>query len=502
MMRKALVCLILLGCAISFSGQTDTKALLSAFQRSIDEGRFEVERDLFKYVLANPSDADGFSLLAKLRVRQDRLAEARSLASKALSLDPASVSARLTLAQVSFLLGEASESRRLLEPIDESAIQGDAVRLELARGLSQIGECPRALIVLEKLPLKIRNGRALPVRGSCYLESGDRRRLMALIPLARVVAKQDAKGSTEFADVLIRGGLAKDAVGVLRIASVADPTNVAVLLLLAKAEVVLRNFANARAYLARAEKLRPDSAELYFVLSLVESEQNILASAYEALEKSLSINSNDPKVLGQYILIAINVGQAGRAVRAAEKLLGLQAGNSEAFYLHGIAALQNKELQTAEASLSKFMDSRPNDERGCIALGLTYAGRPEKLEAARSQLRKCQEIHPKSVEAAFQLGLLHKNAGDLPTAIRYFEQTIQLAPNYSSALRELGVAHLQSGAEGKARPFLEKAAAVSPNDAEAHFQLSRLYNVIGERELAKQHFDIFRKLRQSKSDGM
>jgi len=49
---------------------------------------------------------------------------------------------------------------------------------------------------------------------------------------------------------------------------------------------------------------------------------------------------------------------------------------------------------------------------------------------------------------------------------------------------------------------LEKAVALNPNDADTHFQLSRLYNLTGERELAKKHLEIFQKLKNPKKDGM
>jgi hypothetical protein len=43
---------------------------------------------------------------------------------------------------------------------------------------------------------------------------------------------------------------------------------------------------------------------------------------------------------------------------------------------------------------------------------------------------------------------------------------------------------------------------LDPNNADAHFQLSRLYNIIGERDLAKKHLEIFQKLKSAKKGGM
>ena len=84
----------------------------------------------------------------------------------------------------------------------------------------------------------------------------------------------------------------------------------------------------------------------------------------------------------------------------------------------------------------------------------------------------------------------------------FLEATVRLAPDYAAALRDLGTVYLQAGAEAKARVVLEKSAALNPDDADTHFQMSRLYNIVGERELAKKHLEIFQKLKNPRKDGM
>ncbi|MBX7172221.1 MAG: tetratricopeptide repeat protein [Pyrinomonadaceae bacterium] len=486
----------------SIQAQTDNKTALANFERSIESGKFEIERDLFKYVVANPNDAEGFSLLAKLRLKQNRLNEAKSLSNKALSLNANSINAKLVGSQVSFKLGEIEQAKQILNSISEKEILNDSVRLNLAQNLAQVGECSKALILVEKLPLKIKNTEALPVRASCYLDKEDKKNFLSLLPLSKNLAKTNPNISVQFSEILIKAGLAKEAVQLLRITLVANPKSLETFLLLARAEIFLKDFANAKAHLTQAEKLEINSAEFFFVKSLVESEQNNFLQAFDLLEKSLTLNSNNPKVLAQYVLIALQVNQMNRAFRAAEKLLNLEPENLESLYLYGVAALQSNNLQNAENSLTKFMEARPKDARGCLALGLTFAAQPEKLETARQQLKKCLVIDSKSFETAYQLGLSYKVAGDFSKAVEYFEQTLKISPNYEPALRELGAAYLQTNAETKARPLLEKAVTINPNDADAHFQLSRLYNLIGEKELAKKHLEIFQRLKSPTQLGM
>jgi Tfp pilus assembly protein PilF len=76
-----------------------------------------------------------------------------------------------------------------------------------------------------------------------------------------------------------------------------------------------------------------------------------------------------------------------------------------------------------------------------------------------------------------------------------FEAVIARAPKHANALRDLGALYLQAGAEAKARDVLERAVQLNPEDPETHFFLSRLYNLIGDSTLARQHLSVFQKLR-------
>ena len=493
------ICLIIFSFALSIAAQNS----LVRFEKSIEAGQItEVEKDLFNYVIANPKDAKGFALLAKMRLKQNRLNEAKSLANKALTIDGKLLSAKITLAETYFQLSEIEQSRTLLDGISAGEIINDSIRLNIAQTYAQVGDCAKALILAEKLTVKIKNSDALPFRASCYLESSDQKNFALLIPSAKLLAKQNPTVAVKFAEVLSEAAMYKETADLLRLVVVGAPKNTDALLLLAKSEIYLKDFANAKIHLAQAEKLQINSGELLFIKSLLESEQGNNAQSLELLEKSLAENPNNTEVLAQFVVTAMRANQPGKAVRAAQNLLNLQPDNLEFLYLYGAASLQNNNLSVAENSLKKFLESRPNDSRGCVALGLTYAAQPEKLAEARSQMRHCIEINPNNYEATYQLGLSYKTAGETPKAIEYLEQTVKLAPENASALRDLGAVYLQSGAESQARIVLEKSVALNPNDADTHFQLSRLYNLTGERELAKKHLEIFQKLKNPKKDGM
>ncbi len=499
------ISLVLLCLAIWVSGQKipSDKTTFAYLEKRVEDGKLsEVENDLLNYLLANPKDAKGFALLAKLRLKQNRLNEAKSLLNKAISLDPILLSARLTLALVELQSGETEKAREILSCITESEISDVSSRFIAAEASALVGDCPRALILAENLPLKIKNGEAVPFRAACYLESGDTKNFSLLIPITRTLAKQNPAVAVKLAVVLSKAARHKETADVLRLVIFSAPQNTEALILLAKSEIILKDFSNAKIHLGLAEKIQPTSAELLFVQSLFEGEQGNNARSLEFLERSLAVNPDNIQALARFVVLAIRANQTGKAVRAAEKLIDLQPENFDFLYLYGAASLQNSNLQKAEKSLTKFLEARPNDSLGCLALGLTFAAQTDKLPEARVQMEKCLVINPNNYESAYQLGLLYKVQGETAKAIEYLEQTVRLAPDYATALRDLGALYLQSGGETKARPVLEKAVLLNPDDADTHFQLSRLYNLMGERELGKKHLELFQKLKNAKRVGM
>lgn len=486
---------------VSISAQNEKT--LAKFEQNIEAGKLsEVERDLFNYVIANPKDAVGFSLLAKLRLKQNRLNEAKSLANKALTINPNLFSAKLTLATAHFQVREIEQTRAVLDGISDADITENSLRLNLAQIYANIGDCAKALILTEKLPLKLKNSEALPLRSSCYLATNDQKNFIATIALAKTLAKQNPVFAVKFAEVLSKALKHKETADLLRLVVVSEPKNINALLLLAKSEVYLKDFAKAKIHLTQAEKIQPESTELFFVKAIFETEQGKPKDAVILLEKAIISNPNNTEYLANLVISGIRANENRKAFQAAEKLVNLEPNNADFLYLYGAASLQNNNLPKAESALIKFLEMRPNDGRGCLALGLTFAAQPDKLDVARQQMQKCLTINPNNYEAAYQLGLSYKTNGETTKAIEYFETTVKLSPDYASAWRDLGAVYLQTGAELKARPILEKAVTLNPTDADTHFQLSRLYNVIGERELAKKHLDIFQKLRNPKKEGM
>lgn len=471
---------------------------IARFEKSIEQGKIEeIEHPLLDFAVANPNNPRILELLASVRFRQNRLSEAAALYKRVLTLDANSTLAKINLARIFFVSGQPEEAGRLIADISETSISDPILRLKLAATFLLIGDAQKALEAMEKLPLKIKNSDALPIIAASYSALRSEQKLRALLPLMKRAAATNPTLAMQCAEALDNAGMNREAADLLRSALTAAPNNFDVLVLLAKYEIGAKEFASAKQHLNQAAKSQPRSAKLFFAQGLLEKARGNWLAAFESLKQARQLAPDSTEILAGFVLTAIRANQSRAAVEAAQILAESKPDEPEYLYLLGAASLQNGNISQAQQILQRFVESRPADSRGCLALGLTLAAQSDQLANARKQLLHCVEIDASNSEANYQLGLSYKTQGETAKAVEYLEKTIKQAPNYAPALRDLGAVYLQSGAEQKARIVLEKAVALDPNDADTHFQLSRLYNLTGESALAKKHLEMFQTLKNS-----
>jgi tetratricopeptide (TPR) repeat protein len=472
------------------------KALLSSFEEAIDQGRYsEVESGLLKFVVSRPDVGAGYELLGRLRFRQDRLNEARSLYQRAVTLDPRSVRARVDLAVTLHRLDDTATAVDILKGIGNAVPVGPTDGLRLAEALVLVREYDDALRTIDRLPPNVKNLAALPFRVESYLALGRRDDIEKVILTANVIARRESEIAAGVAGILVGTAFNKAAADLLSTVLRTAPRHIRALLLMGRAKIYDRDFPQARIHVTKAASLSPESAEAAFLLATIESEQGNSIEALAGFERALELSPGSMEVMSKAVVAAMRANQSRRAVELAREMIRLRPDDPDIIYLFGAASLQSGRIADAEAYLERYTRERPSDGRGCVAYALALAAQPTKIDPARSKLEGCVAMDPANFEATYQLALSHRSSGETEKAIDYLERTVNRAPNYAYAVRDLGVLYLQAGKEAEARVNLEKAAKLAPNDPDTHFQLSRLYNLAGEPVLAKRHFDTFQKLK-------
>ena len=499
--RLVLIWLLVLGIIQIAIGQNNpTQAIdFARIETSIEQGKLkEVEKPLLDYAIAHPRDVRALELLGQVRYQQRRFDEAQSLYQRVLALEPTRIRPKINLARLIYELGDHDRARLLLGEMAANSRGTVSQRVDLARALVLVGEFQKALEVADKLPIVVKNGAALPLRAASYLGLGGRQKLMDLMPLIRRQAVSNSEVAAECATIFQKAEMSEEAFVLLRSALARAPNNSDLLIMLAQMETSAGNFAEARRHLNRAAKLKPESADTLYSFGILESAEGNHDAAVSNLKQARGLAPHSPTILAQLVLNAMRANQPRLAVEAANDLVQLKPDDAEYLYLLGAASLQNGSLASAQSALERYKQQRPNDPRGCLALGITFARQPGQQQKAKAEFEECLKLDPTTVEPKYQLGLILKAAGELTKAIQMFEDVTTSASQHANAFRDLGGLYLQTGAETKARAVLERSVALNPKDAETHFLLSRLYSLIGESVLARQHFGIFQKLRAQK----
>lgn len=189
----------------------------------------------------------------------------------------------------------------------------------------------------------------------------------------------------------------------------------------------------------------------------------------------------------------------------------------------GIAAIKAEELRLAETLIEDFR----NDEDPLIIMGdvkymhgdaneaMEYFGKALKINPMRPDvhikmsdifakkgkfaesilhLQKVAAIQPKTPNTHGRIGELYVKLNDLDKAIQSFEKELKIAPNVNAYFL-IGQSYVIKNETEKAKENYEAAIKIDPNLAKAHYGLGTVYAKLGQRDKAKNHLEICRKLK-------
>lgn len=148
--------------------------------------------------------------------------------------------------------------------------------------------------------------------------------------------------------------------------------------------------------------------------------------------------------------------------------------------------IQNNEAALAYYRMAQELD--PSDVENYIQQGLLYFHKEDYDNAERTYQLACR-VASDNPRLYSNLGYLRWTAGDIETAIQFYEKAIALDNEYEIPLNNLGVIYLDSlGNLQKAIEMFQSAIAINDHYALAHYNLGRAYSFLGRRLEAAQCF--------------
>jgi tetratricopeptide (TPR) repeat protein len=225
----------------------------------------------------------------------------------------------------------------------------------------------------------------------------------------------------------------------------------------------------------------------------------------KAVETALELNRlypDDPEVLYNTSKIYGNY-----AFLTMQKL-GQVAPDS--LWRHLAAAEANESQGATDAAIGEYREvlkidpGHPNIHyrigRTLLARAEGKAGSPDVAEAA-SEFEQELRLNPGNANAAYELAEIHRKAGQLDEAQKYF-MAVASYPNFEEAHVGLAATLMAQQKPELALPHLEKAVELNPNDSVAWYRLAQVDRSTGREAEQRRALAEFQRIRSQGADRL
>lgn len=219
-----------------------------------------------------------------------------------------------------------------------------------------------------------------------------------------------------------------------------DPNNTATFDKLAKYSLIIKDYDESKRYAHKAISLNPKDAQAYYVLGAINVEQGDTGIAIKNLITSTEL---DPNFYDSQLHLAI-IYETRSNPLAAE------------YYKNAIRI-------------------RPNHLPTQYSLGMFYQENLHQLEKALTVYNTILQQDSVYVKAIYNIGYIYLvYSQDPKKALHYFEKAVKFQPNYTEALYNAGLCHELMNQKDAAKGYYEESLQINPDFQLAIKQLNSL----------------------------
>ncbi|MGI9592950.1 MAG: tetratricopeptide repeat protein [Myxococcota bacterium] len=249
----------------------------------------------------------------------------------------------------------------------------------------------------------------------------------------------------------------------------------------------------AERLIVSATREAPDDARTYLVLAAYRARtQNDMASALEAIDKSLEIDPDNQLAKLQKAEILSEMGFRGdleggveQAATLLAEVIAEEPTNSDALLVSAKIKLGSGDLDGAVAQLRQAIDSRPNWAQAHHLLGLALAAQKD-YPAARVELARALEIDSSHADARLILAQVHFKLGEWEYTVERAREYMTIRPGSNKATLIMAQSLVRLGKIEEAERQL-MAIPEDARDGEVLFALGRIQQAYGNTEESRQY---------------
>ncbi len=433
--------------------------------------------------------------LGEQRLKQERLAEAKSLFQQATKLTP-TAAAWEDLAMAALLSGDlrqAASAARELVSLDAGNYNA---HLTLGVAAFEAGKFQAALTQVNGLGAS--DPLALSIKAAAL--NAMNRRKEAIHERTRLAAVTiDPRDAVLSAHIFRSGTLQQSALEMLQRASMSGPDNLSVLRELGNVNRSRRNWSGAESAYRRALVLKPGDPRLLVRLAEVVSRQNRQLEVGPLLVQAQNSLDDDPAVLLDFGVIGVQLRFFLEARAALGKALAFNPENPEAHYHMGVVEGVLGRSAEAEMQYRAALVLTPGDARFHLALGHLFLENARE-EEARPELEIAAQSSSTAAHAMLYLARIQKLEGEPQKARQMLLKAAQLNPRDAEILAELAAVELSLDDSVSAGSHINAALKLDPRCVKAHIHHSRLLAMQGKSEEAKRESLLGEQLRKAESE--
>lgn len=233
-----------------------------------------------------------------------------------------------------------------------------------------------------------------------------------------------------------------------------------------------RNYRGAIGKFEKAITLNPEDYLGYYLASVAYYSEKNYNKALEMVNKSIERNDEYPKA---YLLKGNTLDKLGKtdeAVEEYETALEIDQNYTDAWNRLGILYYKKKDFDNAISSLEKVIKLEPDRASSYEIIGAIYNEKKE-WENSINYLSKAVELDPRNNTSWLRLAQAYNGFGKCKEAKESAQSALHLKPNWAPALIELGIAERCLGEKSLARQHFQMAMRDPQWRKLAEFELNR-----------------------------
>lgn len=200
---------------------------------------------------------------------------------------------------------------------------------------------------------------------------------------------------------------------------------------LGKASIEVKDFDGAEAALLKAKELEPTKPGVNFHLARMYDLKGKKVQAVQALETELDLTPDSEAVMENLGRLYAETGDTGKAIQTYESLIAMNKEHFDPYI--ALANIYKEAGDTAkEEEIYKKMGDLDPSGQSFYNLG-TLAFNRDDREKAKFYYERVLEKNPKYAMAHYQLGYTLLGLGDIPGAVKHFEEFVKLKPRDEKA---------------------------------------------------------------------